>query len=91
MNTPRVNIRELKSRLSHYIRTVKQGVAVEVTERGTLVARIVPSALPAGGRMIALLETGSFKWNGRRLKVKAPRQKTKGKKLVADILIEDRR
>ena len=37
-----VGIRELKNRLSHYIRLVKKGEAVRVTDRGTVVAELVP-------------------------------------------------
>lgn len=37
-----VGIKELKNRLSHYIRLVKQGEAVQVTDRGEVVAELRP-------------------------------------------------
>jgi antitoxin (DNA-binding transcriptional repressor) of toxin-antitoxin stability system len=37
-----VNIRELKARLSHYLREVRSGHVVWVTDRGTVVAEIRP-------------------------------------------------
>ena len=37
-----VGIRELKDRLSHYLRAVRQGGSVVVTVRGKPVARLVP-------------------------------------------------
>ncbi len=37
-----VGIRELKNRLSHYVRLVKQGEAVQVTDRGVVVAELRP-------------------------------------------------
>ena len=42
-----VGIRELKNRLSHYIRIVKGGEAIHVTDRGEVVAELVP---PGSGR-----------------------------------------
>ena len=37
-----VGIKELKNRLSHYIRLVKRGEAIQVTDRGTVVAELRP-------------------------------------------------
>ncbi|HUF75213.1 MAG TPA: type II toxin-antitoxin system prevent-host-death family antitoxin [Longimicrobiales bacterium] len=37
-----MGIRELKSRLSHYVRLVKAGESVLVTDRGTVVAELRP-------------------------------------------------
>lgn len=37
-----VGIRELKSRLSHYVRLVEAGESVLVTDRGTVVAELRP-------------------------------------------------
>ena len=37
-----VGIKELKNRLSHYIRLVKRGQAVQVTDRGVVVAELRP-------------------------------------------------
>ncbi len=39
-----VGVRELKSKLSEYLSRVKQGESVVVTERGTPIAIIMPSA-----------------------------------------------
>ena len=38
----RVGIRELKNRLSEYVRLVRAGDHVEVTDRGEVVAELVP-------------------------------------------------
>ncbi|MBM3269822.1 MAG: type II toxin-antitoxin system prevent-host-death family antitoxin [Candidatus Sericytochromatia bacterium] len=38
----RVGIRELKARLSHYLREVARGVPYEVTDRGEVVAELRP-------------------------------------------------
>ncbi|KXX58441.1 type II toxin-antitoxin system Phd/YefM family antitoxin [Rhodococcus sp. LB1] len=38
----RIGIRELRQNASRYIDKVKSGAVIEVTERGTAVARLVP-------------------------------------------------
>jgi antitoxin (DNA-binding transcriptional repressor) of toxin-antitoxin stability system len=43
-----VNVREQKSRLSHYLRLAKAGESVEITDRRHTVGRIVPTILPVG-------------------------------------------
>ena len=85
-----VNIRELKSRLSNYLRLVKAGESVEITERGTPIGRIVPTALPIENRMMSMAQTGLLLWNKRKLKPIAPVAKARGKRTVSDLLIEDR-
>ncbi len=42
----RVGVRELRQNLSVYLRRVKQGESLEVTERGTVVAELVPKPEP---------------------------------------------
>lgn len=39
---PRIGVRELRQHASKYLARVKAGETVEVTERGRLVARLVP-------------------------------------------------
>jgi prevent-host-death family protein len=43
----RVGVRELRQNLSVYLRRVKEGEALEVTEHGRTVARLVPARAPA--------------------------------------------
>lgn len=51
----RIGVRELRQNASRYLRQVKSGQTVEVTERGKLVALIVPptSAATARERLIS--------------------------------------
>ena len=53
-----VGIRELKNRLSHYVRKVEAGDVVIVTDRGRVVAELVPPGWhrPAADVHIGLLE-----------------------------------
>jgi prevent-host-death family protein len=50
----RVGVRELRQNLSVYLRRVRAGETLEVTEHGHPVARLAP--LPRGGDPIARLE-----------------------------------
>ncbi len=85
-----VSIRELKSRLSHYLRLTKAGESVVITERGTPIGRIVPAAAPVGDRIDVMVKAGLVFWNRKKLSPMPPVAKARGKRAVADLLIEDR-
>ena len=90
MKQTSVNIRELKSRLSHYLRLAKAGESIEITERGTPIGRIVPTVLPLEDRIEAMARSGLVRWSKRKLKHRIPKTRVKGKRTVADLLVEDR-
>jgi prevent-host-death family protein len=46
MAEKRTGIRELKARLSSYVREIKKGNTVVITKRGVDVARIIPVSQP---------------------------------------------
>jgi prevent-host-death family protein len=85
-----VSIRELKSRLSHYLRRAIAGDAVVITDRGVPVGRIVPIGRHLDERLSALCETGQAQWSGKKLRPRKPVAKLRGKKTVAGLLVEDR-
>lgn len=90
MKSERVGIRQLKANLSLYLRRVKEGETVYITEHGREVGRIVPAVLSPDERIQGMLQAGSLAWSGKRLKPMAPVAHTSGKRTVADLLIEDR-
>lgn len=50
----RVGVRELRNNLSHWLRVVKEGDAILITERGRVVARLTPvEYIPTIERLIA--------------------------------------
>ncbi len=51
----RVSVRQLRGRLSEYLKQAEAGAEIEVTARDKLVARIVPPQ-PLGARPLGLLE-----------------------------------
>jgi len=94
MGERRIGIRELKSKLSECVREVKTGGTIIVTEHGRAVARIIPDATPDAKslreRLEALTKSGAILWNGRRLPPARPVAGLRGKKTVADLVIENR-
>jgi len=85
-----VGVRELKSRLSQYLRQVKPGNTVVITERGRQVGRIVPAGLSLEERLRAMTEAGLLLWSGRKLEPMAPVAHLRGDRTVADLLVENR-
>ena len=94
----RVGVRELKDKLSHYLRTVRRGQIVEVTMRGKPVARLVPAG-PRGEasmdekveqRMWELVAEGFLKWKGERFRLPEPVAVNRGPGLLSDLVVEDR-
>ncbi|MBI2263563.1 MAG: type II toxin-antitoxin system prevent-host-death family antitoxin [Armatimonadetes bacterium] len=90
MKQTTVNVRELKSRLSHYLRLAKAGESVEITMRGMPIGRIVPTSAPVQDRMEAMALSGLLLWNKRKLKPMAPVARVRGKQTVSGVLVDDR-
>jgi len=86
----RASIRELKARLSHYLRLARSGKTVEITDRGIPVGRIIPAGGALAERIEALARSGLLAWNGRKLRSRSPVARVKTRKTVAQILIEQR-
>jgi prevent-host-death family protein len=85
-----VGIRELKARLSSYVRQARSGASVIITDRGEPVARLVPMGRSLEDRMEDLVEAGLITWSGRNLSRIAPVARGQGQQAVADLLLEDR-
>lgn len=90
MKQTTVNVRELKARLSHYLRLAKAGEVVEITERGVPIGRIVPTSAPIEDRLDAMARSGLLQWEERRLPRVEPVARARGPRSVADLLVEDR-
>ncbi len=90
MREVRVGVRELKSHLSEYLRRVKIGQTIVITERGKAVGRIMPAETSLEERMRAMVKAGLAEWNGKRLPPTKPVARVKNGHSVADLIIEDR-
>jgi prevent-host-death family protein len=85
-----VSIRELKSRLSHYLRLTRRGESVVITDRGVPIGRIVPIGKGVDERIAAMIEAGQAQWSGQKLPPAKPVAKVKRGGSVARLLVEDR-
>ena len=90
MSEVQVGIREFKSKLSQYLRQVKAGQTVTITERGKPVATISPVAQSLEEKLEAMAQAGLLQWSGKKLEPMEPVAKARGDRTVADLLIEDR-
>lgn len=63
----RVGIRELKARLSYYVRLAREGERVIVTDRGKEVAEL-RAVTPAHPGLKELIDSGMVKWSGGKLR-----------------------
>lgn len=86
-----VGIRELKNRLSQYLKRVGTGERLVVTERGRPVAVISPPSVTlADRRLDAMLREGVARWGGGKPRGASHPTRIKGPS-VAQAVIEDRR
>ena len=91
MSQTQVGVREMKAHLSGYLRRVKKGESIEITERGKIVARLEPASppYPELQGIWDMVREGKLDWDGGK-PTGAPRPlKIKGKPLSQTIL-EDR-
>jgi len=86
-----VGVRELKTRLSEYLRQVKAGRTIVITEHGKTVGRIVSAETSLEEKLEAMRRAGLIRWSGKKLKPMKPVAKTKEGHSVADLIVEDRR
>lgn len=90
MGETTVGVRDLKTRLSAYLRLVKRGESITVTEHGRPVGRLVPVARSVRDRLTELAEAGILEWSGRSLGIAASQREVRGPGTIADLLVEDR-
>lgn len=94
MDTPTVGIRQLKAHLSEYMRRVKAGETIIITERGAPVGRLIPEAAATHDsldtRMQRLLDAGLAAWDGNRLEPVEPVALQRADVSVTDLIADMR-
>ena len=83
----RVGVRNLKARLSEYLRQVSQGQTVIITDHGRPVGRLSPVDQPLDERLKALQDAGLVAWNGQKLKSVKPAAINQTDLQASDILV----
>ena len=90
MTEMRVGTRELKNKLSEYMRRVKAGETITVTEHGKTIGQIVPIKPTVEERIQAMVAAGQAEWNGQKLKPYQPKAVNKGSRQLSDLIVDDR-
>ena len=94
----RIGVRELKNRLAHYLRAVREGHSIIVTKRGKPIARLVPLPQPGHVSIPAALENklwelnaqGLLTWNGSAFRLPESVVVNRSENLLSDLVVEDR-
>ncbi len=90
MSEIRVGTRELKNRLSEYLRRVKAGQTILVTERGKTIGQIVPVKPTVEERLRGMVEAGLVEWNDRKPEPYQPAAVNRGTRQLSDLVAEGR-
>ncbi len=90
MAIAKVGTRELKSKLSEYMRRVKGGETILVTERGKPIGQIIPVKRTIEEKLQSVVDAGLAEWNGKKVKLSKPTAINRGAKQISDLVSEDR-
>ena len=86
-----VGVRELKENLSRYLKRVKSGERILITDRKKELAIIVPYSIDAEEEeILSLIQRGIAQWNGGKPMGMVSRIASRGK-TVSEVVLEDRR
>jgi prevent-host-death family protein len=86
-----LGIRQLKARLSEYLKRVAGGERLLVTHRGRAIAMVTPAESGATFDWVhELVADGRARWSGGKPRGLSPKIKSKGKR-ASQLVIEDRR
>ncbi len=84
-------IKDLKNRLSYYLREVKRGEKILITERNQVIATILPVERgEEDSKLLSLVKEGFATWKGGKPVGSLRPVRIKGK-TVSEIVLEDRR
>lgn len=87
-----VGVRELKAHLSRYLRQLRAGGRLLVTDRGRSIAVITPIDAPADAEWAhQLVAEGRARWNGAKPKPPTRVVRLKGPPSASSVVLEDRR
>jgi len=86
-----VGVKTLKDQLSEYLRRVREGERIVITDRGNPIAMLSPMEESTEvQRAWSLVDAGVAHWNGGKPRGVTGRPRNRGK-LASDIVLEDRR
>jgi len=90
MTQMKVGTRELKSKLSEYLRQVKAGESIIITDHGKPIGQIIPVQSTLEERVQVMIAAGQAEWNGEKLSPYQPKAINRGNRQLSDLVVEDR-
>ncbi|SHJ00660.1 type II toxin-antitoxin system Phd/YefM family antitoxin [Desulfofundulus thermosubterraneus] len=87
----KAGIREVKNRFSEYLRQVKQGEILVITERNVPVTRLVPVQEKGQLPVLTLVDEKLASWQGGKPRGAAVPPAVPGTASIAALVVEDRR
>ena len=90
MSEMRVGVRNLKARLSDYLRQVRRGQVIVITDHGQAVGRLIPAEISLLDIAKNLQAAGLADWNGNKLMEIQPVVINSSQKAISDLLVEMR-
>ena len=85
-----VGVRDLKARLSEYLRQVQRGQTIVITNHGKAVGRILPIEEDLHQQITAMQAAGLLAWNGKKLGPLPSPVVNRSGKLASDLVVEMR-
>lgn len=97
-NVPTINqqvgVKELKDNLSTYLRQVKAGATLTITEHGQPIGRLAPIQKSVEARLQELADAGIIAWNGKKYQPDPSRSRpvlsANAPKTAAEVVLEER-
>ena len=86
MRERHIGVQELKANLRGYLKEVRRGTTLVLTDSGHRVARLIPEPETNASK-----DGPDLAWSGRRLKKTKPKARLKGGGSMVDIVKENRR
>lgn len=91
-----VGIREFRAHMGEYLRRSRLGEQIELTDRGEVIARLVP-AVPGQpavearmARIWQMVADGKAAWSGKKLRPRLPAVELPGAVLASDLILQER-
>jgi prevent-host-death family protein len=85
-----VDAKDLRMNLSKYLRRVKSGETIVITEGGEPIGEITPVQLTLEKRIKALVDSGAADWNGKSYRPKRPRVHNDNPIQISDLVVDNR-
>ena len=90
MSEMRVGTRELKNKLSEYMRRVKAGETIIVTEHGKTIGQIVPVKPTVREKVLMMVAAGQVEWNGQKPIAYRAKVRNQSTQTLSDLIVSDR-